>query len=601
MNEKRYLIYLDILGFKRLAQIIAERKGIQSRKVREDFLKIIKERVTTIEKKGKIIGKYYGRKDDWLLVTDGLDKVFKNVLEILSHYTMYEGYERIPLEIAVGTAEFDKWASFEEEKLIIEEATIEFLTTYIVNYYRQWYEDHHNRQKVKSTFIVLTESAYQELEPLDRKICTKIEYVHNKKHVEFFLADVDRVQQRGRVFEFLEKIGYAGSKWYDRIEHVYVPPLEYEGIKRTLREKRIVLITGTQEYGKTYTAVRLMWEYYNREYEPRWIKGREGDERIKVRERLENIRAELKPGRIIYFEDPFGKTRYERRESLEREIGILIDTINQVNDAYVLITSREEVFKEFEKEKLCARELKEFEHKLNIKKPSYNYEKRKEILLKWVEEQNPNWFGNEGLRNLVLESMKDKKVLPTPLSIKSFVMATTDIAKGDELEEKIKEKSKETEKAFAKEIKNMTDDKILFLSFLFISSRFQVKFVRAAYQELIGELNLKDAWEFDRVLNWFKDDKIKIFAKYLEFSHPSYLKSLEHFLVEDGYITQINERIFSQLLLKLSEKDEAAGDVAMAVARNFDRLPEDVRNKLLFKLSEKDEAARDLAWAIEDN
>ncbi|MBE9592257.1 MAG: hypothetical protein IMF19_02145, partial [Proteobacteria bacterium] len=145
--------------------------------------------------------------------------------------------------------------------------------------------------------------------PLDRKICQKIEYKYKKDDVKeevitFFVADVDKVQQRGRVFEFLEKIGYAGSKWYGWIDEVYVPPLEYEGMAETLKEKRIVFITGTPEYGKTYTAVRLMWEYYNKGYEPGWIKGGEATERIEVRAKLEDIRVELKPRHIVYFEDP---------------------------------------------------------------------------------------------------------------------------------------------------------------------------------------------------------------------------------------------------------------------------------------------------------
>jgi len=111
MNRKKYFVYSDVLGFKELAREIAKEKGIDSRKVREDFLNVIKERVCAIERKGKVIGKCYGKKDDWLLVTDSLNKVFKNVTEILSHNTMYGGHERIPLEIAVGTAEFDKWTN----------------------------------------------------------------------------------------------------------------------------------------------------------------------------------------------------------------------------------------------------------------------------------------------------------------------------------------------------------------------------------------------------------------------------------------------------------------------------------------------------------
>lgn len=41
------------------------------------------------------------------------------------------------------------------------------------------------------------------------------------------------------------------------------------------------------------------------------------------------------------------------------------------------------------------------------------------------------------------------------------------------------------------------------------------------------------------------------------------------------------------LLFTLSEKDEAARDVAEAVAENFDELLEDVRNNLLLEFSQK--------------
>ncbi|MCK4735974.1 MAG: hypothetical protein KAT65_26200 [Methanophagales archaeon] len=57
----------------------------------------------------------------------------------------------------------------------------------------------------------------------------------------------------------------------------------------------------------------------------------------------------------------------------------------------------------------------------------------------------------------------------------------------------------------------------------------------------------------------------------------------------------------NNLLFKLSEKAEAAGEVAQVVAANFDTLPDDVRNNLLFKLSEKAEAARKVAYAVAAN
>jgi len=108
--NKKYLLYLDILGFSELASEIAAKKGLDQRLVRQRFIGVIEERVSSIEKEGKIIGKKHGESDDWLLVTDSLGKTFNCILELHRHNTLFENYENIPLEIAIGTAEFDIWS-----------------------------------------------------------------------------------------------------------------------------------------------------------------------------------------------------------------------------------------------------------------------------------------------------------------------------------------------------------------------------------------------------------------------------------------------------------------------------------------------------------
>lgn len=65
-----------------------------------------------------------------------------------------------------------------------------------------------------------------------------------------------------RFNNFIELIGKSESLLYDRFEEVYVPPIEYPEIEKTLKEYRCVFITGTAEYGKTYTSINLLWEYY---------------------------------------------------------------------------------------------------------------------------------------------------------------------------------------------------------------------------------------------------------------------------------------------------------------------------------------------------
>jgi conflict system STAND superfamily ATPase/trypsin-like peptidase len=389
-----------------------------------------------------------------------------------------------------------------------------------------------------------------------------------------------------RIFEFLRKIHAEEIEKYHRINDLFVPPTQYEEIQDILAKHRIVFITGTKEYGKTYTAVRLLWEYFNEGYEPKWysieqekIEGRD------IRNRMIKIENLLKEHHVILFDDPFGKTQYEGNEELERNIGTINDAVENTEDAYLIITSREEIFKEFVR--ITEYDPKDLEVKMNLKTSSYDYEKRKEMLLKWAEVYNCKWLSDDGLKAIVLEAIKDKTKLPTSLNIQNFAYATKKTT--DDLSSKINEKSQETAWSFANEIKNMTDYKILFLSFPFISDSFSVDFIKAKYQELINELDIKkDSWSFERVLYHFKDDKIDISRDKISFSHPSYSESLSYLLLENGFPTEINTGIFSNVLMKLSNIDEADLEVANFVYYNFDRLPDHLREELLIKLADNE-------------
>jgi hypothetical protein len=608
MSERKYLIYLDILGFEKLAEEISSSKGINDRDVRRKFIDVINDRVQILKAKSRIVGKKYSKSDDWILVTDSIDKVFNCIHVILNHNTGYDGYEKIPLEIAVGSGDYDEWAKFDGSNLVLEKNTIQFLKTRIIDYFRGWYRERYPNQSLRSTFIVVTSSVYDELEPFDKRICEKVgsQYKRdgNKENLTtFFLADLDKVKQRGKMFDFLEKIGYSGNKFYKRVDEVYVPPSEYEEIAKTLRENRIVFITGTREYGKTFTAVRFMWEYYLNGYEPRWIKGGELTERVKVREALENVASELKPRHILYLEDPFGTIVYEKRETLEREIGIIVDSIKDVKDAYVIVTSREEVFKEFEKEKLSAKELNRIRVMLNIKELSYDEEKREQIILNWAEEENCVWLRITRLRHLVLNRMSDLCVLPTPLSMRSFAVNSNEVRAADLLEQKLREQSGETAKAFADEINNMTEDKRVFLAILLIARNLRLKVAKKIYAKLVEELGLRLAWRIDRILDWFKWDKVDIIKEYddihLALSHPSYYEALDYLLSDRKYMTQINEKIFNESLLRLSEESAVSRNVAMFLEGSFDKLAERVRNKLLLNLSEREGTVRYVVKVLE--
>ena len=194
--EKNYLIWMDILGFEELAKEISKDSGVSERKVRDDFIRLIQEKVKEAEESGEIVGKKYGEGEDWLLVTRSIDSAFKVITNILDHNTQYKRYEKVPLEIGIGVGLFDKWARFDGNKLIRESSTIQFLKTRIIDCYHGWYFKTYSKS-IKSTFVVLTESAYNQLDPLDKKICRKVEYESAKRKEKekrpIFLSQKSRI------------------------------------------------------------------------------------------------------------------------------------------------------------------------------------------------------------------------------------------------------------------------------------------------------------------------------------------------------------------------------------------------------------------------
>jgi len=238
------------------------------------------------------------------------------------------------------------------------------------------------------------------------------------------------------IYDFIRKIGEVGVLKYEKLPDLYVPPLNYKEIKASLLKNKIVFITGPPEFGKTYTAVHLLWEYFNQGYEPIWFKVGEikpQDKRSEIRGEFSDIekylnRENLKTPCIIYYEDPFGKTEYEVNidEGIERNIASIIETVERSKeDIYVIITSREEVFKEFEDKKIGQVDLKDYEKKLSIKN-SYSYEKRKEMLLNHASIRGSKWQQDKELADTVYETIKkDERKLPTPLNIEQFALATS--------------------------------------------------------------------------------------------------------------------------------------------------------------------------------
>jgi tetratricopeptide (TPR) repeat protein len=253
---------------------------------------------------------------------------------------------------------------------------------------------------------------------------------------------------------------------------------------------------------------------------------------------------------------------------------------------------------------LSSIELENFEKKLNLKKASYDSERRKEILLRWAKVSNCKWLLDRALTRQALDAIKNQQFLPTPLNIKDFVKASYDVLDSMHLEDLMKQKSEETVRRFGDEIMRMEEDeKILFLAFPYVSGLLYVKLVEKVYESIIisnPKSNQKYYMDFERVKKWFEDDKIDVSRDNIVYSHPSYYEAFQYAIDSSRYQSARVRCILSKLLLELVQKDETAYSVARVVANNFDKLPPNVQ-QLLFKLADNDKATVDVLFGITRN
>lgn len=367
---KQFLIYMDILGYEVRAKEYA--KKIDNKLSPEDFRKLEIDKIEDILnelKASKVITVFNkikeSHEDAWLAFTDSTDgifKSFKTVSEVLK--------ANVPLATAIGVEKFDDSYSIQRK-----DETISCLKSKIIPKYEKFYKDAY-KKSVEQTFVLLTPEAHQHLD-------SKRIYFEPYPSAGYYLADQKEFEKRLRVLEFLDKIGSHRTEYWE-IEELYVKPKNYDKIKSMLDDNNnnIVFIVGDAELGKTYTAVRLLWEYSKKGYEPLYLPEE------KRQEQWETIRHKTGfDGKAIYLEDPWGEVEFERVESLFRDIGTFIAEVKR-KKCKIIITSREKVFEEFLKGKETAEDLWGYANRLKVNL-AYSKENLIEMLKNYIHVFEP--------------------------------------------------------------------------------------------------------------------------------------------------------------------------------------------------------------------
>ncbi len=557
--------------------------------IRTENLEIIKDKLNELEDiyEFQRIGDSE-KGDDFLLAfelkenSNPIDIIFEFLIDLLEHETGYikEEYKKIPLEIAFGLVQIEKPLREVKKPLSTLSGIISLLKENLPKRFRDWLKAS-SKNRLKDTFIVFTNDVFKKLHPHDQILCHEILTTPHP----FYSIDLLNAIELGQKKKFLTILGYKDNEIIRNIDWVYEPPFNFSEIKEKLQNENVIVLSGIPEYGKTFTAIRLLWEFYIEGFEPKIISHKESPNR------LEGFLEELKPNMIIYFEDPWGQYFYDRNKLLEREIRSIISSFQEYENLYVIITSREDIFTNFKEHSSPFMDYEPLSTSLNLSETCYDIKKRIIILNRYGELFQCEWFKNSKTKKKLELAMESSNYLLTPLSIKIFSILTRNEAELDELINEMKKCSKEVLNIFIKNFEEMERTHKIFLALLFICEYLKLDKFRELFFAVIESLDIEKEAIFENILNKFEKNKILIKeSDNIGFSHPLYVECLGEAIFHGS--STFND-IFKNVINEFYEKEIASECFAYILARYPQEFEEDFSLSVIENMFEK----KQLPWS----
>lgn len=354
--------------------------------------------------------------------------------------------------------------------------------------------------------------------------------VHTRANVRIVQMGGDTDPQAER---FAREIEHFDER-YIRIRELFVPPHDYDTLQQTLDSKKMAFIVGDPGIGKTYTAARLLREYFDRGYRPIWHAGLERTERLNQRHILEHFRPQ--PKQIVYFEDPFGRTTFEERGTVEQIFGPLIDHLADI-DARVVITSRREVFQSFVNAAHSSLDLHAFASDLSVVKPSYSPPALRQIL----DNIGPValWFSISECYRAVVEEIEQGR-LSTPLAIRHFVYSTENVTSLETLKERLQRRRVEERSLFAEEIEASGFRTKLVLALVFLYGGQSIATMAQWFNEVAAQQDPTQKWtgtssllEVLRLQTSYRVEQYGTLATVYRFAHTFYEEAFASAALKD--------------------------------------------------------------------
>ncbi len=283
---------------------------------------------------------------------------------------------------------------------------------------------------------------------------------------------------------FLQSIGYGHELTVPRsrfrsLPELYVKPTEYDDICSKLEKEHIIFIIGEPHLGKTYTALYLLWEYYQKGYETLHIKH---DQLVTL---LHQNNGDMKKlllnlftsnngtPRIIHFDDPFGETMERRSDVFARELDNFLYLVREYEHLKIIITTRLNIFRESIEVLHDAIRLENIEKDMRVH-TSYHRDILLDIFHRYSQFYRPLWISDKIIVSVLDEKLPD--LLPAPHNIEFFVRTSERLTSLQDVLHHV-ESSKEMIRALGEWMASLPDYEQLFLVWLEICSTSEVIFI----------------------------------------------------------------------------------------------------------------------------
>lgn len=434
------------------------------------------------------------------------------------------------------------------------------------------------------------------------------------KYVEIEEGRINDSDLEPSIESFLISIGFSKELEnprgrYKNLTSLYVKPTEYDEICSKLEKDNIIFIIGEPHLGKTYTAIHLLWEYYQKDYETLHIRH---DNLITMLHENEGSLKKLllslissKQGNpvIIHFDDPFGETMERRTDEFAKGLSEFLILSKQYEHLRIIVTTRLNIFREALAEQ-DFQDIEELEKDLRVH-TSYKSEVLVDMLHRYTQFYKPLWSTDEKIVRELDEKLP--KMLPAPHNIEFFVRTSERLTFVEEVLQHV-DKSKEMIKALGEWMASLSDHEQIFLTWVEIQSTSNILFtndsaskinLEDAYRETLAYLYKKkyifnippcsfsvDKDKFDMILLESRDKNSDI-GKF-DFVHPSYHEAFWYAIKEESRLLHWWIVLKENLAEILDDLDNKLDRVQLRIIENYGTANRDLDKLLLISAESED-------------